>query len=278
MIHLRTMTDADLPFGLRLSREAGWNQTAVDWRRALALQPDGCFIAEWDGTPAGSTTTCIFGDVGWIALVLVEQRLRRRGIGLALLRHALAYLDGQGVGTVRLDATPLGQPLYEQLGFVAEYQLARFEGVLPPGPAATGVATAIPAQWPALAELDRAVSGTDRSALLLCLFAEVPHSVRVTSEADTLNAFIAARTGSQAVQLGPCIAPPEASPLLLVDAWGRYAGQRVFTDIPLTNTAALLAAEAQGLTVQRYLTRMSRGAPCHEKTDWLWASFGPEKG
>src|ERR1700687_5492500 len=72
MIHLRPMTAADLPLGLHLSRQAGSDQIDADCRRTLALQPDGCFVAEWQGTPAGTTTTCIFGSVAWVAMVLVE--------------------------------------------------------------------------------------------------------------------------------------------------------------------------------------------------------------
>jgi GNAT superfamily N-acetyltransferase len=278
MIQLRTMADADLPFGSRLSREAGWNQTEADWRRAIDLQPDGCFVAEWEGMPAGTATTCVFGDVAWIAMVLVDERLRRRGIGTGLMRHALTFLDEGGVSTVRLDATPLGQPLYEQLGFVAEYRLARFEGVLEAAPGVAGVATAIPEQWQALVALDQAVTGADRSALLFHAFAAQPDSVRVTMDGETASGFIAARDGYRAVHLGPCIAPPDLSPLLLIDAWGRYPGRRVFIDIPIDNITATREAAAQGLTAQRYLTRMRRGTPRLERLDWLAASFGPEKG
>ena len=53
---------------------------ATDWRRFLALQPDGCFVAECDGRPAGTTVACIFGQVGWIAMVLVDASFRGRGI------------------------------------------------------------------------------------------------------------------------------------------------------------------------------------------------------
>ena len=51
MIRVRPLAAADLPLGLRLSQAAGWNQTEADWRRFLDLQPDGCFVAELDGTP-----------------------------------------------------------------------------------------------------------------------------------------------------------------------------------------------------------------------------------
>ena len=159
MIRVRTMT-ADLPLGLRLSRQAGWNQTAADWQRFLDLQPDGCFAAEWDGTPVGTTTTCILGRVAWVAMVLVEAGARGRGVGTALLAHALGFLDRRRVAAVRLDATPLGRPLYERLGFVEQFRLARFEGTLLPSPAVGGVEDSPPGWWEALAAHDRPTSAS----------------------------------------------------------------------------------------------------------------------
>ena len=75
------MSREDLSFGLRLSSQAGWNQTGADWARYLDLQLDGCFVAEADNCPAGTVTTCAFGPVAWIAMVLVDKPLRGRGIG-----------------------------------------------------------------------------------------------------------------------------------------------------------------------------------------------------
>jgi GNAT superfamily N-acetyltransferase len=274
MIRIRAMTLADLPLGLHLCRQAGWNQTEADWQRFLALQADGCFVAEYDGMAAGTTAVFLFGSVAWIATVLVEVMMRGRGIGRALMEHALAFTERHRIATVRLDATPLGQPLYQHLGFVEQYRLSRFEGVLPPAAAVEGVATAAPEQWETLAVLDEAASRADRRRLLFRLFAEQPTEVRCVRQ----GGFRAMRPGAHAIQLGPCIATAAAGPLLFADAWHRHAGQRVFIDIPIANEAACRLAAGQGLVVQRQLTRMCRGAPRCEKMDWLWASSGPEKG
>ena len=59
-----------------------------------------------------------------IGMVLVPPEKRRMGIGTALLMHGIEYLEAKGVAAVKLDATPLGRPLYEKLGFVVEYDLA----------------------------------------------------------------------------------------------------------------------------------------------------------
>src|SRR5262249_34729790 len=130
MLMIRLMTADDVAVGMRLKERAAWNQTEADWRRILALEPAGCFVAELDGNAVGTTCTCVFGSVAWIAMVLVDPVVRGQGIGTALMRHALAHLDGCGVRTVRLDATPLGRPIYEKLGFVPQFELARYGGVL----------------------------------------------------------------------------------------------------------------------------------------------------
>jgi GNAT superfamily N-acetyltransferase len=88
-VHIRTMKTDDLEFCLSLSKQAGWNQTEADWLRLMYFEPEGCFVAELDGSAVGTTTTCIFDRVAWIAMVLVDENHRRRGIGTHLLKHAL---------------------------------------------------------------------------------------------------------------------------------------------------------------------------------------------
>ena len=69
------MTIDDLRLGLRLTRQAGWNQTESDWLRFIDMEPEGCFVAELNGSSVGTTTTCIFDKVAWIAMVLVGTAL-----------------------------------------------------------------------------------------------------------------------------------------------------------------------------------------------------------
>jgi GNAT superfamily N-acetyltransferase len=288
------MTAADVPLGLRLREQAGWNQTEADWRRFLELWPDGCFVAELDGAAAGTAAAFVFGPVAWVAMVLVEESLRGRGVGSALMRHALDFLDRQAIRTVRLDATPLGRPLYEKLGFVAEHTLLRYAGT--PGPtrergetenlagasgfeaAGVNVLPASAAHLDAIVRLDRAVTGAERGRLLRRLFAEAPERWRVAEKAGEVTGYLASRPGARAWQVGPCLGGPGAGAALLADAWQRHAGQPVFVDVPADHAATVAAAEAQGLSVQRSLLRMGRGPAAGEDVSRLWASSGPEKG
>lgn len=123
------MNPADLPLCRHLVQEAGWNQIDADWFRAMELDAEGCFVAEVDDVAVATTTGCCFGETGWIAMVLVDQKSRGQGIAEKLVSHTIRYLEGRGVQTVRLDATALGQGLYRKLGFEEEYALTRYAGV-----------------------------------------------------------------------------------------------------------------------------------------------------
>jgi hypothetical protein len=192
------------------------------------------------------------------------------------MEHALASLDARGVRSVRLDATPLGQPIYEKLGFAAEYTLARYDGVLSASEAPTQEVRAVePDDVEECFAHDEAATRTDRSRLLNWLYSDHPEGFRFVE----LGGFLASRPGTNAVQVGPCIAmDPDAGRALLADACRRLAGERVFLDVPLPNTEAVRAVEALGLTVQRHLLRMGRGEPVLERVELLWTSFGPELG
>jgi len=273
------MQSADLPFGAHLKDQAGWNQTTADIERFLALQPNGCFVAEFNGQPAGTVAAFVFGPVAWIAFVLVESELRGQGIGQALMQRALEFIDSQKVPTARLDATPLGQPLYEKLGFVAEFKLARFAGK----PAAVSlpeseISVGKPEQFAAIVELDRRASGAERAELLRRLIAEQPGELRVVTRSGELVSFALSRPGSRATMIGPCVAEGSAGLALLADALARHAGESVYVDIPLAQTAAIELAQQRGLTVQRELLRMRRGPALVEQPGMIWASSGPEKG
>lgn len=320
MTRVRLFTLDDVAFGLHLSRQAGWNQLEADWRRCLRLAPDGCFVAELDGVRAGTTTTCIFGDAAWIGMVLVENELRRRGIGEALMRHALDYLDGKEVRAIWLDATALGRPLYEKLGFVEQEVIGRHGGVPRFGEAAVALGPlrsescrsggaagsgdpgrAQPVEVrplrsddiPAITEMDRAVLGYDRRALLQAL---EPDLARVTCSGERLTGFLFARLGANAWQIGSCTAERDVGGLLLQDAWQRFAGQKVYVDVPVQNQAAVAAVQAAGLKLEREFSRMrreplGRALPCapgdgdkpaemsfQNQHALLWTAFGPEKG
>ena len=113
----------NLDGALALSASAGWNQRLDDWRMLLRLAPAGSFAAIAEGRVVGTAIGIDYGGFGWIAMMLVDPAYRGRGVGRRLLEAAIGAVPSDH--PIRLDATPLGRPLYQRYGFEDEALLTR---------------------------------------------------------------------------------------------------------------------------------------------------------
>jgi len=265
MLTLRTMTAADMPLGLELCRLAGWNQLEADWQRLLALAPDGCFVGEENGHPCGTGTTACYGTrTAWIGMILVHPDFRNRGIGTAIMDKLIAHLRAQKIESIKLDATDLGRPVYLKLGFKDERPIHRYKGKTPPGIAADSKAQPIqPADWRAIAKIDRAAFDADRMDLLRLLRREgnVTAIVRAGRE---VRGYGFARTGFNASFLGPVVATdPGAARSVVETLLARLPEGLVFWDILPDNVASKELAHSLGFEAARLLTRMYLGSRVH---------------
>ena len=276
---IRLRTPSDLPFCAELVLQAGWNQLDDDWLRAMALNPDGCFLAESDGVPVATTTTCCFGAIAWVAMVLVDENARNRGIGQLIVGHAVQYLESIGMETIRLDATVFGKGLYEKLGFESEYELIRFTGTK--AAANEPLQTAFPVTSPRLPEalvaMDESVTATPRAGFLLSLHAEEQFYFYEDDHAKL--SFGGVRKGRNGVQIGPAIAEtPGLGEIIMNTLTCKWSGHPMIVDIPVPNVAARDWATKNGFTEQRRFVRMTRGKKPADSPEMIWASSGPEKG
>ncbi len=274
------MTRSDVPLALQLTVQAGWNQTPADWLRMLEMEPNGCLVAEVEGTLVGTTVCCTFDGIAWLALVLVDTGFRERGIGRRLVQTGLKYADDMGVRTVRLDATPLGRPVYERLGFQPQFELSRWGGI----PTSSVVNSSMPqvevetlaADYEPLFELDRRAICTNRKKLLQRLFAESPPAIVRT--AGRVASFLTRRPGRISTQIGPGIGSRGECRMLLERELVASRGQPVIIDIPVDRPDLNAVVEQAGLTVQRTLLRMYRGETVVENASLFQISSGAELG
>lgn len=281
-VMLRVMRPDDIAFADELRQIAGWNQTVPDWQGYLSYDPEGCFVAEVGGRKAATATTIHYGNrFGWIGMVLVHPDFRRLGIGTQLLHRAIGRLKACNVKSIKLDATPMGKNVYVPLGFVAEYELSRYEGTpAAPNPAADRDVVALSeAEFAAVIELDAQAFGSERSAVLHALASRNPELCFAVRDGNGVAGFLIARLGATAVQIGPWIARDPVTALRLLHACFRQVSGRVFVDVVEPNAAASDLIRRQGFTVQRTLTRMYLGDNAHPgEPQLVFGVSSPEKG
>ena len=174
-IDIRLLTDRDVDAALALSASCGWNQRAEEWHMMLQIAPSGTFTA---CTPDGIVGTAIgidYGNFGWIAMMLVNPAWRSRGLGARLLEAAMGAVPPEL--PIRLDATPLGRPLYERYGFVLESSLTRHvrpADAGPPPASSRDVRPLAESDLAAVMRLDDRISGAHRHSPLRWAFGDAP--------------------------------------------------------------------------------------------------------
>lgn len=288
-LEIRPLTEADVPAAMRLKESAGWNQTEADWLRLLRLEPRGCFAATVDGRFVGTVTTTAYGrELAWVGMVLVDPSYRRRGIASRLMGAALSYLDGDGIETVKLDATPDGRHVYERLGFEDELTVERWHrrgtdanvDARPERAKGAGASTIESARFEEILELDRAAFGADRARLVEMLLAES----FVTCVARALDGravgYALARAGASADYVGPVVASDsETAARLLEEVLARLASRPVYVDVNTQFDSGTRMLAERGFQKQRDLIRMRRGAKTAAGTSrQVFAIAGPEVG
>jgi GNAT superfamily N-acetyltransferase len=285
-LHEVRLGDAELAGCVALVTEVRWNQTANDWRSMLALG-EGYGLVEPDGTLAATSLALPYpsGGFGWISMVLVTERWRRKGLATRLMDRAMAALARDGLVAI-LDATPAGRSVYGLLGFEDTWGIERMQCLAAPAlateprvAAECEIRAMTDADWPAVCALDAAAFCADRAELLADLRPRLPAAALVSVSGGVINGFLLGREGRIANQLGPCVACDEAGAIALLAASLRRVSAPVFLDMPAPHTALGAWLRASGFTLQRPYTRMilARSEPFNP-VERMFAIAGPELG
>jgi creatinine amidohydrolase/Fe(II)-dependent formamide hydrolase-like protein/GNAT superfamily N-acetyltransferase len=278
---IRRMIARDIPEAMRLKQIAGWNQVESDWTMFLESNPDGCFVMVHQGRVVGTVTACNYANAAaWIGMLLVDPAFRRLGIATRLLNHALDALGA--CGTVKLDATPEGKPVYEKLGFAAQYAIRRLcvRALPPPGEAPARVEPLREADLEAVLAADRAVFGADRSAVLRALWRRAPQLGRKLAHGSAIRAYCFGRDGSSYTQIGPVVADSAEEAFRLArGAMAALGGQPVLLDVTDAQREFRGLLAGIGFGEQRAFLRMARGSDPHAgDARRQFAIGGPEIG
>ncbi len=242
--------------------------TGVDIERIADLQPPDwqdiqsfyrfyveqpfCFPVkiEVNNQIAGIGCVIFNTDTCWLAHIIVSDRFRRQGLGKKITQQLIEIAEEQNISTQFLIATIMGQPLYEQLGFVESCRYI-FHKVRPPlAPAdATEIRQIVPADLDAVLALDRQATGEDRRGMI----SNFSRQGWVVDAPDNngLVGFFLPGLGD-----GVVVAAEGTAGIDLLRLRLSAAGPKVV--LPEGNTAALEFLAGQGLEVDSTAARMVR--------------------
>jgi GNAT superfamily N-acetyltransferase len=285
---IRLLTPGDLDQAFALSSTAGWNQRLEDWRFLLQLAPGGGFAAASSGRIIGTAIGIDYGTFGWIAMMLVDPAFRGRGVGACLLEAAMAAIPGDL--PIRLDATPLGRPLYQRYGFEDETVLTRhaadaasLAAQVSPGDRRGSIRPLVETDLTHLAPYDREVFGGTRHAMLDWALRGTQAYARIVDDGDVPQ-YCLGRDGRLFDQIGPVVASgSEAAEALVDDALRGAPGRAVIVDAFDAQTRFTSWLRERGFAPQRPLFRMCRpgASPVARRDDTTvglveFAILGPE--
>jgi GNAT superfamily N-acetyltransferase len=266
---------------VRLSAEAGWNQTDDDWR-AMIRHGHGWGRFTQNGQLVATTLMLPYAQrIAWLAMVLVAERHRHQGIASALMSQALQRCDELGLHA-GLDATPDGRRVYRPHGFNDLFGLQRLQCPRPrPRPVEVeGVSLrelgAIDARR--VIELDAEVFGVPRTEIVRYLLDAAPQRAVVAKSAGRLVGFALARPGRRALHLGPITANRAEIAQALVSRALSGAQGAIVIDVPDAQDRFQAWLTSAGFLPVRPFTRMLRGIAELGDPERIFAVAGPELG
>jgi GNAT superfamily N-acetyltransferase len=279
----RPLRPDDAEAAAALSNEAGWNQTASDWRFMLAAGE-----ARGQLTPAGALVASALilpydERIAWIAMVLTTESHRRRGLATANLHWATLRCAARGL-IGGLDATPAGREVYSPLGFTDLWGLQRLRaerpGNLPEPRHSLVIRPMHEDDLAAVTAMDAEAFGAARGALLAYLRAGQPSCAWTTHvPGGALAGFVLGRPGRATLHIGPLIArDPDVATALAARALMQQSGP-VSIDVPDGQGVFRQRLIEAGFAPLRPFTRMLRrsGAP-PAAPGLTFAIAGPELG
>ncbi len=256
---IRPFQEGDIEFAVAQATRECWDCPASMFRAFIAHDPEGCFIAEAEGRRVGMITTTRYARSAWIGNLIVTPDDRRRGVGAAMMRHAMGVLEARGINTIRLEADPMGVGIYKRLGFVEQFESPRFckQPLLNAAPSpAEHLRTT---DFEAIRAFDLDCFGDDRGRFLRELV-KIGHAAYCVKSKEGIDGFAMALPASEGVRFGPCAARSKEVAGQLLDAlMGEFPDKAIITAVPGSNKMAVRLLESRGFVRNTACLRMRRG-------------------
>lgn len=252
-IEIKSLLKSDLPNIIHLQPE-GWNDIRKVFLQFIGYDFFYPVKAVFQNKIIGVGEALINQDSAWIGVIVVDKSLRNKGIGTYISNYLSKYLSSKKIKTQMLLATPIGQSVYEKLGFkhVSDYVFLKREQKKAWRLENEKIISYDPKYFEQIAALDKLAMGEDRSEILKYFTEDALLFVD-----EELKGFYMPHLGD-----GLIIAKNhEAGFELLKNKWAKKSELII---LPQENIEIIEFAESHGFKPFRYAARMILG----QSFDW----------
>lgn len=255
------MTEADITQAHQLSIGVGWPHRPEDWQFVMSLG-EGVVACDAIGRALGSAMWWPFGpDFASVGMVITSPRVQAHGAGRRLMD---AILERTGDRDLRLSSTRAGYRLYLALGFEPIGRIFQHQGRALAAEAEEGdpadltIRAATAGDLEALARLDAAAYGADRSRVIRAL---LPLSTGTVAERSGKPVgFALCRQFGRGHVVGPIVAEDDAMAIALTRPHVlAHEGNFLRVDTAFEQTGFGRFLEASGMPIFDTVTPMIRG-------------------
>ena len=263
MVKLRSLDLQDVEQALQLSEAENWNQTEKEWELLIGNKQNICVAAVIGGKLIGTATVINYENkVGWIGMVIVDKEYRGQKISNLLLSGIIE--NSKNIISLKLDATPAGQPVYQKFDFTSEYFVYRFismsvfknEVHFEP---VVSVERAVPENLDEITGFDKKIFGANRKQLIRFLIRNFPEMAWILRLNGQIKGIALGRKGNSFHQVGPVFASSsDFAKILILKSLEDIESQPAIADIPEHQPELINWINTLGFTKQRYFVRMYR--------------------
>jgi GNAT superfamily N-acetyltransferase len=276
MFHVEKMKADDFPFAVQLTNTMDWNMTIEDFKFAMKLEPQGCFVLFHGSERLGICTSVIFGRVGWFGNLVVKGGYRREGAGSVLVKHAIDYLKNKSVETIGLYAYPHLVSFYESFGFEPDINFLVLQGKAGLLPTEGAARKAKKQDVPEVIDFDSQCFGANRKKLLEPILLDTDNLCYIATENQRIAGYVAAKVYGTMAEVGPLMCHThrvEAAVALLKAILSKLSGLTVSMCIPKKETALLKMLSKAGFREDFRVVRMFLGSAFAENCIYMAESL-----
>jgi len=273
---VRTMNRDDIDLAVSWAGQEGWNPGLHDAESFYAVDPNGFFMAEVDGEPAGCISAVAYDETfGFVGFYITRPEMRHHSVGMALLHAAKGYMGDRTIGA---DGVMNMLDKYTQIGFRIAHNNARYEGI---GAVAdvSGTVDLADVPFEELAAYDRRFFPAPRTAFLKSWISRPGSQSRAVLVDGSLAGYGVIRPCRRGFKIAPLFADsPEIAEGLFAALSSAVAGEPVILDIPVCNGAARALVDRHGMNMVFETARIYRGEPPDLPLDRIYGITSFELG